>query len=277
MADDKPLAAGRAVVVILCAGQGSRMRADRNKVLLPLGGRPALVWTVESFARTLAVDDILLVAHPDEVEHVREAVVAKYGLPRVLDVIPGGTTRHQSEERALEALRPRIESGAVGVVLIHDGARPLVTPEEIERVVVAARTHGGAMLGTPVGAQETLARLAPGGVVTALLPTDDLWRAQTPQAFAARELLAAYDAAREAGFEGTDTAASYERMGHAVAMVPGSPDNLKVTMPEDLLRAEVLLASLGQIPRHDDPRSAPAPDAPLRESPPPPSRRSQES
>lgn len=251
---------GRAVAVILCAGQGSRMRADRNKVFLPLAGRPLLVWTVEAFARAPAVDEIVLVAHSAEVEHVRE-VVAGYALPHVLDVIAGGATRHQSEARALEALRVRIASGAVGVVLIHDGARPLVTPEEIAAVAGAARTHGGAMLGTPAEAGETLARLAPNGAVDALLPAGDLWRAQTPQAFAARELLAAYDAAREAGFEGTDTAASYERMGHAVAMVPGSPANLKVTTPDDLLRAEALLAMRDRTDQLDDDEQSPAPNA----------------
>lgn len=240
--DDSSPVAGRAVAVILCAGQGSRMRADRNKVFLPLGGRPLLVTTIAAFARTPAIDEMLLVAHPAEVEHVRAAVVAAYGLPRVLGVIAGGATRHQSEERALDALRPRILSDEVGVVLIHDGARPLVTSDEIAALVAAARADGGAMLGTPVAPDEALARLAPDGTVAELLPAGDLWRAQTPQAFAARELLAAYDAARAAGFEGTDTAASYARLGHAVAMVPGAPANLKVTTPEDLLRAEALLS-----------------------------------
>ena len=259
MKDDPRPAAGRAVAVVLCAGQGSRMRADRNKVFLPLGGRPLLVTTVEAFGRTAAIDEILLVAHPTEVEHVRETVSAALGLPRVSAVLAGGTTRHQSEERALEALRPRIGSGAVGVVLIHDGARPLVTPDEIAALVIAARAQGGAMLGTPVNASEILARLAPDGTVAALLPAGGLWRAQTPQAFAARELLASYDAARAAGFEGTDTAASYARMGHSVAMVAGSPANLKVTTPDDLLRAEALLTARRQLPRNDDSLPAMAP------------------
>jgi 2-C-methyl-D-erythritol 4-phosphate cytidylyltransferase len=239
--DDAQLATDHVVAVILCAGQGTRMRADRNKVFMPLAGRPLLVTTVEAFAQSPAIDEILLVAHPAEVEHVRAAVVAAYGLPRVSGVIAGGATRHQSEEQALEALRPRILSGAVGIVLIHDGARPLVTPEEIAAVTAAARAQGGAMLGTPVAGSEALARLAADATVLALLPAADLWHAQTPQAFAARELLAAYDAAHETGFEGTDTAATYERLGHAVAMVPGSPDNLKVTTPDDLICAEVLL------------------------------------
>lgn len=273
MTDDSVQAAGRAVAVILCAGQGSRMRAGRNKVFLPLGGRPLLVSTAEAFARTPSIDEILLVAHPAEVEHVREAVVAAYGVPRVSDVIAGGVTRHQSEERALEALRPRIVSGAVGVMLIHDGARPLVTPEEIAALVAAARAEGGALLGTPVTMGETLARLAPDGTVVELLPTGNLWRAQTPQAFAARGLLAAYDAARTASFEGTDTAASYERLGHVVTMVPGSPANLKVTTPEDLLRAEALLTARDRAPRNARPPTAPTAFAPPQKSPPPRSRR----
>lgn len=125
------------------------------------------------------------------------------------------------------------------------------------------------MLGTPVTADETLARLAPGGTVAELLPSGDLRRAQTPQAFAARELLAAYDAARSAGFEGTDTAAVYSRLGHAVAMVPGSPANLKVTTPEDLLRAEALLASRGEAPSSVGSPPASSPSAAPEESPPP--------
>ena len=245
------------------------MGADRNKVFLPLGGRPLLVSTVEAFACVPAIDEILLVAHPAEVQHVREVIVAAYGLPRVLDVIGGGGTRHQSEERALEALRPRILSGAVGVVLIHDGARPLVTPDEIAALVAAAWVEGGAMLGTPVVPGETLVRLTSDGTVADLLPAGDLWRAQTPQAFAARELLAAYDAARDAGFEGTDTAAAYSRLGHAVAMVPGSPANLKVTTPEDLLRAEALLAPRGQPCRGDGSAPAPAQSAAPQDSVPP--------
>ncbi|HEX6797509.1 MAG TPA: 2-C-methyl-D-erythritol 4-phosphate cytidylyltransferase [Ktedonobacterales bacterium] len=268
MTDDASAAGGRAVAVILCAGQGSRMRADRNKVFLPLGGRPLLVWAVEAFAQTPVVDEMLLVAHPSEVQHVRETVVA-YGLPRVSDVIAGGATRHQSEERALEALRPGILSGSVGVVLIHDGARPLVTAEAITALVAAARAEGSAMLGAPVTPTETLARLAPDGTVAELLPTGDLWRAQTPQAFAARELLAAYDAARDTGFEGTDTAAAYTRLGHAVAMVPGSPANLKVTTPEDLHRAEALLAS-----RDRAPHGGGSPPAAPQDSPPPHTRHS---
>jgi 2-C-methyl-D-erythritol 4-phosphate cytidylyltransferase len=230
-----------AVTVILSAGQGTRMGAGQNKVYLPLGGKPLLVRTVEAFAATEAVASILLVAHPNEVEYCRREVVQRYGLVRVRDVIAGGQTRHQSEERALAALRSDIEAERIDVVAIHDGARPFVTPEEIERVVAAARDAGGALLATPVPADEVVARVAEDGAVVQVYPSAELWRAQTPQAFLASRLLAAYDAAREAGYEGTDTAASYERLGYATRVVAGSEANVKITTPEDLLRAEAYL------------------------------------
>jgi 2-C-methyl-D-erythritol 4-phosphate cytidylyltransferase len=235
-------AAGIAVAVVLCAGQGTRMGAAGNKVFLPLAGKPLLAYTLAAFERADTVDDMLLVAHPTEVEFVRAEIVARHPLAKVAGVIAGGATRHQSEENALAALRPRIEAGAIGIVLIHDGARPCVRPDDIDTLVRAARECGGALLGTPVGAEEVIARIAGDGTLGATYPAGDLWRAQTPQAFAARALLAAYDLARRDGFDGTDTAASYERLGRPVQMVRGHADNIKVTTPEDLIRAAAILA-----------------------------------
>jgi 2-C-methyl-D-erythritol 4-phosphate cytidylyltransferase len=216
------------------------MRADRNKVFLPLAGKPLLAHTLAAFTRATNVDEVLLVAQADEVAQVR-ALAAEHGAAHVLGVIAGGATRHQSEQRALEALRPRIASGEISMVLIHDGARPLVTAAEVDALAAAARAHGGALLGTPLAPDEPLARLAPDGTLAELTLTAGLWRAQTPQAFGARALLDAYDQARREGFEGTDTAASFECAGHRVVIVAGSPENIKVTTPDDLLRAEALL------------------------------------
>ncbi len=235
-------AAGIAVAVVLCAGQGRRMGATGNKVFLPLAGKPLLVHTLAAFARAALVDEIVLVAHPAEVAYVRAEIVTRYPLAKVAGVTAGGATRHQSEEHALAALRPRIEAGAVGIVLVHDGARPCIRPGDIDALVRVARVYGGALLGTPVGADEVIARIASDGTLDAIYPTDGLWRAQTPQAFAAHALLAAYDRARCDGFDGTDTAASYERLGRPVRMVCGHADNIKVTTPEDLIRAAAILA-----------------------------------
>jgi 2-C-methyl-D-erythritol 4-phosphate cytidylyltransferase len=231
----------RTVAVVLCAGQGRRMAHAQNKVFLPLAGKPLLAHTLAAFDRAAEVQEVLLIAHPDELEQCRR-LVADHKVARVIGISPGGATRHQSEEAALGVLRDAIESGTVDVVLIHDGARPLVRPAEIDTLTRAARIYGGALLATPLGSEETIAQLDDDGMLVDALPPSDLWRAQTPQGFDARELLRAYDAARADGFAGTDTAASYERLGHGVRIVAGSSENFKVTTPDDLLRAEAVLA-----------------------------------
>lgn len=233
---------GVTVAVVLGAGQGTRMGAGRNKVLLTLRGKPILVHALEAFEHAPRVDEMLLVAHPDEVEMCR-AMVAEQHLDKVSVVIAGGATRHLSEDNALAWLRERIEAGEVGIVLIHDGARPLITSDEIEAILDATAEMGGALLAAAVTSDETMLQIGGDGQVMRALPSDELALAQTPQAFDARRLLAAYDAARVDGFEGSDTAASFERAGGHVRIVLGPPTNLKITTPDDLLRAEALLAS----------------------------------
>ncbi len=233
---------GAVVAVVLGAGQGTRMGAGRNKVLLTLQGKPILVHALAAFEQTPRVIETLLVAYPAEVEMCR-GLVAEYDLAKVAAVIPGGATRHQSEDRALAWLRPRIEAGEIALLLIHDGARPLIIPDEIDALIAAAAATGGALLAAVP--DETLLQLDGEGKVTRAWPSDELALAQTPQAFDARRLLAAYDAARADGFEGSDTAASFERAGGRVRMVLASSINLKITTPDDLLRAEALLAEQG--------------------------------
>jgi 2-C-methyl-D-erythritol 4-phosphate cytidylyltransferase len=232
---------GASIAVILCAGQGTRMRADRNKALLPLLGKPLIAHTLAAFERASSVDEILLVAHPDEVTHFAREVVPAAGARKINGVIAGGATRHQSEYCALEALRERITAGDITLVVIHDGARPLVTPAEIDLLAEVAQESAGAILVTPVAATETLLETRSDGSIALVEAPEELARAQTPQAFAARLLLQSYDQAQMEGFEGTDTASSLERLGHQIRAVVGSDENIKVTTPDDLLRAEAIL------------------------------------
>jgi 2-C-methyl-D-erythritol 4-phosphate cytidylyltransferase len=222
------------------------MGAPHNKVFLALGGKPILVRTIEAFLRTHAVDELVLVAHPAEVAYCHAEIVQRYSLDRISAVIPGGGSRHDSEDCALAHLRSRIESGEVEIVLIHDGARPFVPPKEIDKLVQAARANGGAILAAPLADDEVILLTAKdGSILTAYAPAE-LARAHTPQAFAARTLLTAYDQARADGFNGTDTASSVERAGGKVFIVWSTAPNIKVTTPDDLLRAEALLASSHQ-------------------------------
>jgi 2-C-methyl-D-erythritol 4-phosphate cytidylyltransferase len=234
----------KTLAIVLCAGQGSRMGAAQNKVFLPLAGAPVAAHAISAFQASTLVDEIIIVGHRDELARIREEIVAPYPFTKVSGALAGGASRHQSEERAMEALRERIMSGEIGLVMIHDGARPLITGAAIARLVAAVRAlpqPGGALLATPVAPDERIARVGADGVVEQVFAAAELARAQTPQGFDARTLLAAYDRARREGFEGTDTASVVEATGAPVVIAPGDEENIKVTTPDDLLRAEATL------------------------------------
>jgi len=223
-------------LVLLAAGSGTRVGADVNKVLLPLGDTTVLGHSV---ATALAVSDvhrIVLVVRAGEEQAVAESVVPLLGRGEAI-VVTGGASRHASEQAALAVLRADIEAGEVDVVAIHDTARPLATPQLFTAVIETARTQGGAVPAAPLTHLLTR-RLQPVAADAALVGV------QTPQAFRAGELLAAYDRAAGDGFEGTDTAACLERYrpGLRIVAVPSSSLNLKVTFAEDLPTVETLLA-----------------------------------
>lgn len=225
-----------AAVVILAAGSGSRVGADVNKVLLDLDGRPVVTHAVLTALGVDGADPVVLVCRPGEEDAVAAAVVPHLA-DRDLLLVPGGATRHASEQAALDVLAPRIESGEVAVVVIHDGARALAPAALFEQVVAVAREAGGAV---PTVELPGLLPLDPASAA----PEGHLVGVQTPQAFQARPLLEAYRAARRDGFDGTDTAACLERYRPDVALVavPTGPANLKITYPEDLVSASRLNA-----------------------------------
>lgn len=218
-------------VVILAAGSGSRVGAEVNKVLLTLRGVPVLVWSLRDALALPGVRRVVLVVRPEDRAALGEAVAPHLGDREVL-VVDGGATRHASEWAALQVLAPDVESGEVEVVVVHDGARPLAGLSLWRAVVDAARVSGGAVPMVPV-TQLVHHDLAP--------VADAVGGVQTPQAFRADDLLAAYRAAARDGFEGTDTSACVAAYGDvAVTAVPGSALNLKVTFPEDVALAEEL-------------------------------------
>jgi 2-C-methyl-D-erythritol 4-phosphate cytidylyltransferase len=222
-----------AAVVIVAAGSGTRVGAGVNKVLLPLGDRPVLAWSVRD---ALAVDDVrrvVVVVRPADRAAVAEALAPFLGDAEVV-LVDGGATRHASEWAALQLLAPAIDTGELDLVAIHDGARPLAGVSLFEATLESARTHGGAIPVVPVRDLLT----------TALAPlVGELGGVQTPQAFRADLILAAHRAAAGSGFEGTDTAAVLaEHADVDVAAVPGSPANLKITFPEDVTLAERLVS-----------------------------------
>jgi 2-C-methyl-D-erythritol 4-phosphate cytidylyltransferase len=229
----------RVVAVILGAGQGTRVGYRVNKVFLPINGKPIIIYAVETFGRCHAIDEVILVVAAGEEEQMMK--LARHAQCTKVDrVIRGGPTRHESEQCALEVLRPHIDAGDVEIVLIHDGARPFVSVEKVEQLIARARESDGAILATPLQEEERIAQVGSEHFVQRSFKGQQAWRAQTPQAFQAPLLLKAYDQAKRDVFLGTDTAASVERIGGHIVIVESDASNLKITTAHDLFLAERL-------------------------------------
>jgi 2-C-methyl-D-erythritol 4-phosphate cytidylyltransferase len=216
-------------VVLAAAGSGSRFGG--KKQLLLLGGKPLLWHALETVISVGDIGACVVVTPTDDVEDVRRQLSE---IEVGIDVIPGGPTRQASVLNGVLAL-----SAACRFVLVHDAARPLVTRDEILRLVEAIRRDGAAALGYP---SVDSVKESAGSVVRKNLERDCIWLVQTPQGGRTDLLRAALEEARDTGFVGTDEASFFERAGVPVTLVEGSRDNIKVTYPEDMALAEFLLS-----------------------------------
>ena len=169
--------------------------------------------------------------------YCQDTVISPFGFKKVLRLVPGGKERQDSVYHALKTLQKEDD---LEIVLVHDGVRPFITPDQIRSVIQGARRHGGAVLGWP--AQDTLKRVNSQGEVIGTLDRKDIWQIQTPQAFQAALLWRAFVDAYSRDFYGTDEASLLEEIEQPVMVIPGSPFNLKITTPEDLQLAEAMLS-----------------------------------
>jgi 2-C-methyl-D-erythritol 4-phosphate cytidylyltransferase len=232
------------VGIVLAAGMGTRVGADGNKAYLPLAGQPMVSWALGSLARVQDIARLVLVIRADERKLAEESL--DRNLPgATVELVEGGATRHASEFKALQYLASDIESGAIDVALIHDGARPLAGPEMMRTALSVAREFGGAV---PALEAPDVVKVSPTGDISPMSKYT-LVRVQTPQAFRALPLLQAYRAADRERFQGTDTSSCVERFTDVeVRTFQGDKRNLKVTYADDLLLAEQLLALSGGLP-----------------------------
>ncbi len=218
--------------IIAAGGRGRRLGADVPKQLLALAGRPMLQWSVEAFLECREVGEVIVAVPPEVLQAPPEYLLR----PRV-SLVAGGERRQDSVANAVEALPAGAE-----IAVIHDAARPLVTRDVIERTIAAAAETGAAI--AAVASRDTVKRSARTGgrtFIDATLPREEIYLAQTPQAFRVQVLRDAIAEGRK-GAEGTDEAALAERAGHRVRLVEGSARNLKITTTEDLAIAEALIA-----------------------------------
>jgi 2-C-methyl-D-erythritol 4-phosphate cytidylyltransferase len=232
----------RVYVILPAAGLGTRMAAKQPapaapKQFLELGGVPILIHTLRAFAAVAAVSGVTVAVRKTELERL-QAQVTEYGFADRVRVVEGGDSRQESVAHALAAL----DCGEDDIVLVHDAVRPLIDPATIERTIEAVQQHGAAIVALPaVDTIKQVERTAHGAIITATIPREYIVQAQTPQGFRYGLLRRAFAEAEADGFVGTDEASVVERAGAQVAVVPGSPSNIKITQPGDLALAEFYL------------------------------------
>src|ERR1700722_8270606 len=242
----------KVIVIIPAAGLGTRMaptpvggkskkKSSPSKQFTELGGTPILIHTLRKFAAVEAVSEIWIALRENEIAGFRSQLESEVkDIKKKVELVIGGEHRQQSVENALNA----VAAGPDEIVLVHDAVRPFVTPEIIKEVIEAAQKYGAAIAGLPaVDTVKQVERTADGALVKATIPRASIVMAQTPQGFRYSVIKKAFDEASADGFLGTDEASLVERSGHEVAVVMGSPRNIKITAPADMELAEFYLKS----------------------------------
>lgn len=221
-------------LLIPAAGSGRRMGSSRNKLLLPLLGRPLLAWTLLAAKSAPSIRWVGVIGQPDDFQDFKE-IIQSVGMTKMVHLIPGGTTRQESVFNGLQGL-PAVASR----VLIHDGARCLATPTLFERCTQELATCSGLIAAIPV--KDTIKVVEPTTkIITSTPDRRNLWAAQTPQGFEVDILTRCHVQGVENKWEATDDAMLFERCGFPVKIVAGEETNLKVTTPVDLAIAEFIL------------------------------------
>ena len=222
------------VAIVVAGGKGTRFGGNRPKQFLELNGAPLIVQTLRQFERCTEIESVIVVLPAEEMAGF-QSLIEKFDLKKVSHVVTSGDSRAQSVRNGLATI------DQADIVAVHDGVRPLVTPEEIDRVVRAARASGAAILVAPIG--DTVKEID-SSQVKRTLPRQDLRRALTPQCFRFEILKRAYDCLAEiesSGTEVTDDSFLVERLDVEIVAVEGSARNIKITNQEDLALAEMMV------------------------------------
>lgn len=224
----------KAQAIIPTAGLGTRMGSSTPKTLMNINGVPMIIYTLRAFEKCKSIDGIVLVVHPEFAEQYRQTV-QRAGITKVKEYITGGNTRCESVGNGLTYV-----SQDCGIIVVHDGARPLVTPELIDKTVNMCIIEKAVVTGVPV--TQTIKKVdANDSVVEKTLNREELWTIQTPQAFHKGILKEAYEQAKS--LDAPDDAALVEQIGIRVKVIQGDYLNIKITTPQDLAIAEKLLTA----------------------------------
>jgi 2-C-methyl-D-erythritol 4-phosphate cytidylyltransferase len=227
----------RTLAIILAGGTGKRMGAATNKQFLLLDNKPIIVHTLQVFEECRSIDGIYLVVNQKDLPVIQEDILETYRFDKVMKLVMGGRLRQDSVRNGLEAIEDPCDT-----VIIHDGARPFVTPAFIERGISLMEMFDAIIPALPV--KETVKVVSKEGFVVKTLERDSLWHVQTPQTFKYDLIVKAYREGMAKKLYGYDDATFLEFLGKKVKVVEGSPYNIKITTPEDLVIARGMLSQL---------------------------------
>jgi len=222
------------VALIAAAGKGRRMNSRISKPFIPVSGKPILAYTIDKFEKCKSIDKIYLIVNPEEKEICHKNIILKYNFSKVQELVDGGDTRQDSIYNGLKALDRDTD-----IVVIHDGARPLVEENIIQNSIEKAQKYGAAIAAIPI--KDTVKKSDNNFYISKTLNREEIWRAQTPQTFKYDIILPAYHQAYKDKYLATDDAAIVEKYGHKVKLIIGPEENIKITTPFDLIVAEVFL------------------------------------
>jgi len=225
------------VGIVLASGQGKRMKAKKNKVLLELQGKPLIYYTIKSFEECNEVDLIALVCKPVEKDFF-QGIIEKYKFNKIKYLIDGGQERQDSAYNAVFYLEKVLPKKEENILLFHNGANPFVTEEEINRSIQTAKKYGACVVAHST--KDTVKEVNEEGLVIKTLERKKLWNMQTPQTIEFELAKKAFGQAREDNFIGTDDVSLVERLGDPVKVIEGSEFNFKITTPIDLELAEII-------------------------------------
>ena len=224
----------KVVALIAAAGKGKRMNARISKPFIPISGKHILAYTIEKFEKCKLIDKIYLIVSPEEKEACHKNIILKYNFSKVQELVDGGETRQDSVYNGIKALDKDTD-----IVVIHDGARPLVEEAIIRDSIEKAQKYGAAITAIPI--KDTIKKSKNNFFINKTLNRENIWRAQTPQTFKYDIILSAYRQAYKEKYFTTDDAAIVERYGHKVKLIIGSEENIKITTPFDIIVAENFL------------------------------------
>lgn len=220
--------------IIVAAGKGKRMELDISKQFINIKNKPVLVYTLECFDKCPEIKDIILVISEEYIDYCRREIIYKYKFNKNIIITAGGKERQNSVYNGLKKI-----SSDTDIVLIHDGVRPFIEISYIQKVIYSAYENKGCVLGVPV--KDTIKICNQDGFIETTPEREKLWAIQTPQAFNYNILVKAYKKSIEDNFIGTDDAVLVERLGYKIKIELGSYKNIKITTPEDLITAEIML------------------------------------